>query len=89
MPALFTALSTKGQVVLPKALRDRRNWTPGTRLVVEETPRGILLREASPRLPATTVDEVFGSAGYTGPALSVEEMDAALDAAGRRLREGD
>jgi hypothetical protein len=33
MPAaetLTTTVSTKGQVILPKAIRERRNWQPGT-----------------------------------------------------------
>ncbi|WP_398473141.1 AbrB/MazE/SpoVT family DNA-binding domain-containing protein, partial [Tardiphaga sp.] len=32
---LTTLVSTKGQVILPKAIRDQRNWSPGTRLTVE------------------------------------------------------
>jgi AbrB family looped-hinge helix DNA binding protein len=31
---LTTTVSTKGQVILPKAVRDSRHWTAGTRLVV-------------------------------------------------------
>src|SRR6266566_7381011 len=31
-----TTLSTKGQVILPKAIRERRHWGPGTRLLVED-----------------------------------------------------
>ena len=39
-----TVVSTKGQVILPKAIRQRRRWDAGTRLVVEDTPDGVLLR---------------------------------------------
>ena len=38
---LTTTVSIKGQIILPKAIRQRRNWAPGTRLVVEETPNGV------------------------------------------------
>ena len=38
-----TKISTKGQVVLPKAIRDRRRWKAGTLLTVEERPDGVLL----------------------------------------------
>ncbi len=41
-----TRVSTKGQVILPKAVRQRRHWGPGTRLLVEETPDGVLLKAA-------------------------------------------
>ncbi len=43
----FTAVvSTKGQMILPAAIRERHHWTAGTRLLIEETPEGILLRTA-------------------------------------------
>jgi AbrB family looped-hinge helix DNA binding protein len=76
-------LSSKGQLVLPKALRDRRGWRAGTRLVVEERPEGLLLR-AAPAFPETDLADVAGSLAHGGPALSVEEMDAAIAAAARR-----
>jgi AbrB family looped-hinge helix DNA binding protein len=72
-----TVVSTKGQVILPKAIRERRGWSPGTKLTIEETPEGVLLK-ASPIFPETTIDEVFGSLKYDGPPLSLEEMDAAV-----------
>ena len=33
-----TTLSSKGQVIIPKALRATRQWGPGTRLEVHDTP---------------------------------------------------
>ena len=72
-----TVVSTKGQIILPKAIREKRQWAAGTRLTIEETAEGVLLR-ASPIFPETTLDEVFGSMRYDGPALSLEDMDAAV-----------
>ena len=43
---LTITLSTKGQVILPKSIRQRRRWDVGTRLIVEDTPEGVLLRAA-------------------------------------------
>ena len=45
MPAakLTTVVSTKGQVILPKAIRLERRWQTGTRLLVENTSDGVLL----------------------------------------------
>ncbi len=54
-----TRLSTKGQVVLPKNIRDTRSWGPGTEFTVEETRDGILLRPARP-FPETDLEEVAG-----------------------------
>jgi AbrB family looped-hinge helix DNA binding protein len=62
---LTTTVSTKGQVILPKAIRQRRNWAPGTRLVVEETPDGVLLK-AAPVFATTRPAEVAGMLAYRG-----------------------
>jgi AbrB family looped-hinge helix DNA binding protein len=72
-----TVISTKGQVILPKVIRDERHWSAGTQLIVENTPDGVLLK-ASPAFPRTIVDEVFGSTRYNGPSLSLEDMDKAI-----------
>lgn len=74
---LTTTVSTKGQVILPKALRESRHWTAGTRLVVEDTSEGVLLRPA-PAFPRTGLGEVFGMLQASGPARTIEEMDAAV-----------
>lgn len=76
---ITTVISTKGQVILPKAVRDHRQWPPGTRLTVEETPEGVLLR-ASPSFPPTSIEAVFASLPHTGKPLSIEDMDAAIAA---------
>ena len=80
---LTTTVSTKGQVILPKAIRDQRRWEAGTELVVEDTPEGVLLK-AKPVFPRTRPKDVFGSAPYTGPARSIEEMNAAIAAEVKR-----
>jgi AbrB family looped-hinge helix DNA binding protein len=80
---LTTVVSTKGQVILPKTIRDQRRWPAGTRLTVEDTAEGVILRPAPLFAPAQ-IDAVFGSLGYDGPALSLEEMDAAVAAEAKR-----
>jgi len=80
---LTTVVSTKGQVILPKPLRDQLRWPAGTRLTVEDTVDGVLLKPA-PAFPATTIDEVFGSLAHDGPALTIEDMDAAVAAEAKR-----
>jgi AbrB family looped-hinge helix DNA binding protein len=74
---LMTTLSTKGQVILPKSIRQRRNWDAGTRLVVEDTPDGILLRQA-PAFAPTSPDQVFGLLATGRLPVSLEDMDAAI-----------
>ncbi len=80
-----TRLSTKGQLILPKAIRQRRQWAAGTELIVEDTPDGVLIKAAS-YFPPKRVEDVAGSLRYDGPAISIEDMNrAVLDEAKRRL----
>jgi AbrB family looped-hinge helix DNA binding protein len=80
---LTTTMSTKGQVILPKTIRQRRNWTTGTRLVVEDTPEGVLLK-AAPVFAPTRPEDVAGMLAYRGRPKSLDEMDAAITAEVRR-----
>nr|WP_255696950.1 AbrB/MazE/SpoVT family DNA-binding domain-containing protein [Sandaracinobacteroides sayramensis] len=80
---MTTIVSTKGQVILPKAIRDQRHWSAGTRLSVEDTPDGVLLKPVPIFAPAT-IDAVFGSLAYAGKAKTIEEMDAAVVAEAKR-----
>ncbi|MGH7017986.1 MAG: AbrB/MazE/SpoVT family DNA-binding domain-containing protein [Caulobacteraceae bacterium] len=84
---MTTTLSTKGQVIVPKALRARRKWRAGTKLVAEETADGVLLRPASDFEP-TRSEEIFGCLKRPGPPLSIEEMDAAVQAEAVRRHAG-
>lgn len=72
-----TRVSSKGQVVLPQAVRKRKKWRPGTRLVVEETKEGVLLRPEKP-FPPTTFEEVEGILRYKGKPRTLAEMDEAI-----------
>ena len=78
-----TTVSTKGQVILAKAIRERRKWAAGTRLVVEETAEGVLLKPA-PIFKPTRHENVVGMLRYDGPAKTIEEMEAAIEAEVKR-----
>lgn len=80
---LTTTVSTKGQVILPKAIRQQRHWDAGTRLVVEDTPDGVLLK-AAPLFPPTRPEDVFGSLAYSGRPKTLKEMEAGIAAEARR-----
>jgi AbrB family looped-hinge helix DNA binding protein len=73
----LTRLSTKGQIILPKNIRESREWEPGTEFIVEETSEGVLLRPAA-RFPAVELDQVVGCLPYQGKAKTVAEMNAAI-----------
>jgi len=72
-----TRLSTKGQVILPKTVRDSRAWLPGTRFAVEETPEGVLLRPLG-RFPETRLEDVAGGLKYTGTPKTISQMEPGI-----------
>ena len=74
-----TTLSSRGQIVIPKGLRESRRWREGTEFVVEEVPQGILLKPVSPFKPSS-LEDVMGCTAYRGPAMSQADIDAALNA---------
>ena len=69
-----TKLSSKGQVIIPKSVREAHRWEPGTEFTVEDTPQGVLLK---PRklFPETRLEDLVGCVGYQGPPLSDDEID--------------
>ena len=78
-----TTVSTKGQVVLPRAIRRALRWEAGTRLVVESTGDGVLLRP-EPAFPETRIEDVYGCLAYDGPSRSLEEMEEGVLAEAKR-----
>jgi len=84
---LTTTVSTKGQVILPKAIRRALRWEAGTRLTVENTPEGVLLKP-EPVFAITRLEEVFGCLAYRGTPKTLEEMDAGVLAEAKRRHAG-
>lgn len=76
-----TTISSKGQVVIPKPLRDSLRWSAGTRLDVQEAPGGLLLRPVQPdhAVPlAAGLAAIRQRVAYAGQAVSLEQMEAAV-----------
>jgi AbrB family looped-hinge helix DNA binding protein len=81
-------VSARGQVALPKSIRESRKWRPGTELTIEETKEGVLLRPKR-LFPPTKIEDVFGMLKYTGKPKTLEEMDQAItDEVKARLARG-
>jgi AbrB family looped-hinge helix DNA binding protein len=72
-----TRLSTKGQIILPKAIRASRDWNPGTAFTIEETGDGLLLRPAR-RFPPAALEEVAGCLRSKRRAKTLAQMRAAI-----------
>jgi AbrB family looped-hinge helix DNA binding protein len=77
-----TKLSAKGQVVIPKDVRDRLQWQQGQALEVVETSEGVLLKQPSLR-PRISHEEALAKirsiVNYTGPTITIQEMNEAID----------
>ena len=85
--AAITILSTRGRVTLPKPVRDAVGWDAGTRLAVERTSEGVLLKHV-PSFAKTDSDEVFGCLAFDGVPKSLAEMEAGVMTEARRRRAG-
>lgn len=76
-----TLLSSKGQIIIPKALRDARHWHAGTRLQVQETSEGLLLKPVANNegVPLTEgLAAIRKHIAYQGTPVSVDDMHAAI-----------
>ena len=71
------ALSSKGQLVLPKAIRDRHHWTTGTRIQIIERGDEVILKAAE-LFPCSVFETLDAESVYKGNPLSLEEMDTAI-----------
>ena len=72
-----TRMSTKGQVIVPKSVRDARGLKSGEEFFVLDTSQGILLKPVR-LFPSSRLEDVFGCLPYAGKALTLEEMEAGI-----------
>lgn len=82
---MTTRLSTKGQLIIPKEIRDRYGWEAGVELEIEDQGGQVVIRRAE-SLPETTLEELVGCAGYRGPRRSLADMEAAIAKGARESR---
>jgi AbrB family looped-hinge helix DNA binding protein len=85
-------LSSKGQIVLPKKLRDAHGWKEGMEFEIVDKGREIAIkpaRQKDPRFPTITVEEFLAMIPkIERPFPSDEEIEKTiLEEAARRFRE--
>jgi AbrB family looped-hinge helix DNA binding protein len=78
-----TKVSAKGQVVIPKDVRERLGWPQGSELEVIETSGGVLLRKP-PERKKLSFEEATAQlrkiVNYKGPPLTIEQLSWSAEA---------
>lgn len=87
-------LSSKGQIVVPKSVRDSHGWKEGMEFEFVDSGKGVTIQpvqESDPRFPPVTTSEFMARRiKYKGPPVSLKEMkEAVLEEAARRWDEKD
>lgn len=72
-----TRLSSKGQVIIPKSIRNTHQWSVGQEFTVEEIDNGILFKPKTP-FPKATVKDVAGCLKYNRLSKSIKQMNDAI-----------
>lgn len=70
-------LSSKGQFILPKAIRDRHHWETGTEFIIVDRGEELVIKPTRV-FPATALESPETPSVYSGKPLSLEEMDMAV-----------
>jgi AbrB family looped-hinge helix DNA binding protein len=80
-----TRLSTKGQVVLPREIRESLNWTAGKALDIEKKGDTVVLKPRK-KLPEKSLkpEDIVGFLQWHGEPFTIREMDEAVSEMFRR-----
>jgi AbrB family looped-hinge helix DNA binding protein len=71
-------LSSKGQVVIPKEIRDELHWEAGTQLTLISTPSGVTIK-AKPQKTGRRLEDLIGMLKHEGPPLSTDDLCKPVD----------
>lgn len=72
-------LSSKGQFILPKAIRDLHHWDAGTEFVIIDRGAELVIKPTRV-FPPTELEPPGTPSVYRGKPLTLEEMDQAVSA---------
>ena len=78
MSTATITLSSKGQVVIPKEIRDELHWHPGTQITLVSSASGVTLK-ALPMKTGRKFSDLIGRLKHEGPPLSTDELCAPVD----------
>lgn len=72
-----TRLSSKGQIVIPRQIRDNYGWRAGITFSIIDEGDSIVLKPTLNRKTKKLVD-VIGCTGYSGPTINLDEMNKGI-----------
>lgn len=78
MPVAIVKLSNKGQVVIPKKIRDELHWKAGAELTLISSASGVTLK-VSPKQTGRSLADLIGMLRHDGPPLSTEKLCKPVD----------
>lgn len=78
MSVITTKLSSKGQIVIPKEIRDELHWEAGTQLSLVSNGSGVSLR-AMPAKTGRNLCDLIGLLKHDGAPIAVEELCKPVD----------
>ena len=82
MSKTTTVMSTKGQIVLPRSIREAHRLRPGAQFIVEDRGDEIVLRQKDNQKKLKW-SELAARVNYKGPRKSLRQMDEAITAEAR------
>ncbi len=71
-------LSSKGQVVIPKEIRDELHWEAGTELTLVSSASGVTLK-VTPKKTGRILADLIGMLEHDGPPVSTEELSKPVE----------
>jgi len=79
--SIAVPISSKGQIVIPKDVREALNLKPGEKLMLSHIGRRIVLDAPEPPRPTISYDEFRRRVPkYSGPPVAIEDMTVDFDA---------
>ena len=73
MKSAIVKVSSKGQIVIPKEVRDDLHWGSGVELILVITEQGVMLRTKT-QVEKQPVKSLRGFLKYSGETISTEQL---------------